>query len=242
MDTKKKELPANPTDSEVKATVQKNSNPRKYNFALMLYNEWENFDEILGNALYQCAKYAYITHDKDIDEDGDVKKAHTHVWVTYNNACTLTALAKRIGIDKRFIQYANDDKSRIRYLVHLDDPKKYQYKREDIHSNTDLSFAFRNEKNEGECVLELIELTHKMSSYDTIKYAVQNNIYDVLRRNWNIIKECKYDCTQREVRKVFIAQKKSTIFDEVGRIFDEQGREIIIVDKDGTIGSEEITI
>lgn len=219
-----------------------NPNPRKYNFALLLYNEWENFDEILGNALYQSAKYAYISHDKDVDENNVPKKPHTHLWVTYNNACTLTALAKRIGIEERFIQYAKDDKSRIRYLVHLDDPQKYQYNRDEIHSNTDLSFAFRTEKNEGECVLELVEMTRTLSSYDTIKYAVQNNMYDVLRRNWSIIKECKMDITSAQHRKVYIAQKSSSAFKDIGRIFDENGCEIIIVDKDVSIGNEVVVI
>lgn len=201
---------------------------RARTFAVELYPEWENVDEILGNILHGAEKYAYITHDKDIKEDGIPKKPHIHVYVHNENGSTISAYAKRIGIEQRFIQPVNNHKGMLRYLIHIDDPDKHQYDRSDIHSNFDLSFAFRTEKNEGECVLELLDFAMMATRRDTIKYAVQQNLYDVLRRNWNIIFTTKDEETQVRFHNEQRIRFQSITREEIGRIYDSNGREVII--------------
>lgn len=200
-------------------------------YALELYNEWENVRDIIKTLEARAKKIAYITHDCDVNDDGTPKKSHIHVWLTQENACTKTALAKLLGIEERFIQHVNNDTAYLRYLFHLDDPDKFQYPREAVTANFDLSYIFRTEKNEGEIVLELIEEAYyHYTRTGLIRYAVQNNMYDVLRRNWSIIMSCVEDEHKDKSRLDNLKRARSVTYQEVGRVFDENGVEVVIVD------------
>ena len=78
---------------------------RRYNYFVLLYPDEDEvhqlaFDYIRSN--YQCA---YITHDMDTDDNGELKKRHVHVVVHLSNACTLSAFAKRLNIPDNYIKY-----------------------------------------------------------------------------------------------------------------------------------------
>lgn len=212
---------------------------RVRSFAVELYPEWDNFEEILGNIVSMCEKYAYITHDKDFKEDGTQKKTHVHVFVRNKNGATVSAYSKRLGIEQRFLQPINDEKGFLRYLTHSDDPDKHQYNRDEIHSNFDLSYIYRTEKNEGECVLELLEFALTATKREVIQYAVRENLYDVLRRNWNIIMATKDEENHLRFRDIENKRYHSIHREEIGRLYDSEGREVIIC-KNGECYGEEI--
>lgn len=203
---------------------------RVRSYSLELYPEWENIDEIFASLIEKANKYAYIIHDKDVDENGKPKKAHIHFWVRLHNACTSSALSKLLGIEERFIKPTKDDNAFLRYLFHKDDPDKYQYGRECVTANFDLSYLFRTEKNEGEIVLELIEEAYNhYTRTGLIRYAVNNNMYDVLRRNWSIIMSCVEDEYKDKARLDQLKRARSTTYNEVGRVYDENGIEVVIL-------------
>ena len=102
-------------------------------FAAMFYEEdYEAFKE--GVDLYGI-DYVMIRHDRCKDEEGNTKKAHYHAVLFQRNGYQFT-FAARLGLDKRKIKPPKADKPNgaVRYLLHLDNPEKAQYKREDIET------------------------------------------------------------------------------------------------------------
>lgn len=88
--------------------------------------------------------YAFILHDKDINEDtGEIKKPHYHCIVDINcniknnNQRKLHIIEKLRPIiyEKLDIQGIKNENTFTRYLIHLDNKEKYQYNRKEIFTN-----------------------------------------------------------------------------------------------------------
>lgn len=124
------------------------ANSRSRSFALELYPEDSIHCDIL-DYIMTYFEYAYILHDKDkyaddvIDDDskevlhkaGDLKKPHWHVIICFKNPRSVNSIMEELKLSHvetcNFYAYS-------RYLIHKDSPQKYQYSREDIHTNMQL--------------------------------------------------------------------------------------------------------
>lgn len=92
-----------------------------------------------------CVNYAFIMHDKDINDDGTVKFLHIHMALTmvkvnkdYKKLNTiLNELAKECEIDGQSIQIdeMTSENGSIQYLIHKRDPQKAQYEEADVCTN-----------------------------------------------------------------------------------------------------------
>ena len=82
-------------------------------------------------------KWAYICHNRDIDENGEVKKAHWHLLLSFETKKSLSLIAKMLNVEENLIEVVNNYKSLERYLIHLDNPDKEQYKPSEVVSNYD---------------------------------------------------------------------------------------------------------
>ncbi len=96
---------------------------RYRHFMILLYPEDSYFKEVLQDLKGSFKNYAYIRH---IPED-DEKKEHVHLILSLDNPRTEESLAKRLGIDKRFVGHIKSLRGSCRYLVHMDNEEKYQY-------------------------------------------------------------------------------------------------------------------
>ena len=79
--------------------------------------------------------YALIVHDKDVMEDGQLKKTHKHLVLELVNPIAFTSMQKHFkGAHIEPIKYK---KSAYQYLIHnsLTSKEKYQYPLTDIISN-----------------------------------------------------------------------------------------------------------
>lgn len=72
-------------------------------------------------------------HDKDVNPDGESKKAHYHILITADGVKSLSQLAS-IANEVCGTKLINIDSARgyYRYFTHLDNPEKYQYNEVDI--------------------------------------------------------------------------------------------------------------
>lgn len=72
-------------------------------------------------------------HDKDKDPNGETKKAHYHVLLMFNS---VKSYEQVLGITKSLNgtipQICHSAKGLARYMVHMDNPEKHQYKTSDI--------------------------------------------------------------------------------------------------------------
>lgn len=82
-----------------------------------------------------------ITHDKDIDENGELVEPHTHIYLEYETPRKLSTIANLFGVADNFIEAVKNKKGFIRYLTHLDDPEKHQYPPFEVVGNGEVDYS-----------------------------------------------------------------------------------------------------
>ena len=140
-------------------------NVKKRNWAFVLYPESapENWRDLLQQTGIQAA--ISPLHDKDVNPDGEVKKSHYHVIITYNNTTTYNAVKDLTdSLNCPIPQPLEQVRGYYRYLTHKDNPEKYQYDEKDITTIN------------GFDILDYVELT--TTEINKIKIEIQQIIRD----------------------------------------------------------------
>jgi adenosyl cobinamide kinase/adenosyl cobinamide phosphate guanylyltransferase len=104
------------------------------------YMDCKTIDEIISRiqTLTYLKKWAIITHDKDLLPDGQLKPAHFHCVLTFSNATTIKSIADCIGLEMQYVEKIRTTvKSAFLYLVHRNDPGKYQYSPDAVKASFD---------------------------------------------------------------------------------------------------------
>lgn len=118
--------------SENKSTFNKR-NSRTRNFATVVYPESAPADwlEILSNQFVPA--FVSPLHSKDVNPNGEVKKAHYHIILMFDSVKTIEQAReifdKLNGVGCEVVQSL---RGYSRYLCHLDNPEKAQYSPEDV--------------------------------------------------------------------------------------------------------------
>lgn len=145
----------------------KSSTPRNSRWTTIVYPESasSNFLDVLKD--FHVPFLLSPLHDKDVDGDGVIKKAHYHL-VLYFDSLKSAAQAQVIfdAIGGVGCQSVQSPVSYARYLIHADDPDKYQYAAEDVVAYG-LDYL--------QCSLD--EKSQKyLGISDVITYVIENNI------------------------------------------------------------------
>lgn len=113
----------------------KKKDGRSRNFATLVYPESapENWLELLQQTAIPC--FVSPLHDSDVDPDGVLKKAHYHVMLKFEGKKSPEQVREIVeifgGVGAETVQSA---RGYARYMCHLDNPEKAQYKTEDVKS------------------------------------------------------------------------------------------------------------
>ena len=75
---------------------------------------------------------AGILHDKDLDDNGNVKKPHYHFVLKFQNARSRKAVADDLSVAENYFEPSHNFNSSLLYLVHRNSPDKYQYSIDDV--------------------------------------------------------------------------------------------------------------
>lgn len=126
-----------------------------------------------------------VLHDKDVNPDGIAKKAHYHVMFFFDGKKSFTQ-AKEIMdmLNAPIPQAVRNPRGMVRYLIHMDNPEKYQYRREDIecHGGADIEQYFAlSMSTRTESLRELMEFISdsQIDNYDDlIMYCIRHKEYD----------------------------------------------------------------
>lgn len=174
-----------------------NDKKRYYSFILVLYEQDKGFKkqfEVLKNQ----GKLIWIKHDKDIDEEGKKKKKHYHFVLTVNSACTINALAKRVGCKSNMIEPIKKSLNGcLKYLIHYNDDSQYQYSVEEVQSNDSKLFRkfqdlVTKDVPEVEKVMNIQEFILNYNDFIKFnvlgKYVQSINKWDAFRRNFMYFK------------------------------------------------------
>lgn len=108
---------------------------RTRNYATVVYPDSENTCENWQDILFDLKIPAFISplHDMDENPGGEKKKPHFHVVIMFEGVKTLEQAEEVFrqigGVGCEIVQSI---RGYARYLCHLDNPEKAQYKQEDV--------------------------------------------------------------------------------------------------------------
>ena len=173
---------------------------------LMLYPDNEQHCQAMEK-IAQSYDFACVKHDRDVwtEEDekkdpkhkaGELKKAHWHVVLRFQQAVWNTAICKELGIEENYIEQAKRFESALQYLMHYNDPQKAQYSVDEVFGNLAVKLREsinKSEKSEGEKVVELIQFINeyhgRLSITEFAQFCAENGYWAEFRRSGAIF--CK---------------------------------------------------
>lgn len=170
-------------------------------FDIILYNEdgpvfFDYISKLENLCIDNGYSYYYITHDKDIKEDGTPDKVHTH-YLIYTNGTTTTLdhIASEVGLPKNKIQRKNYLTSSIKYLTHESSlsQDKQLYDWHDILSN-DMNRVNKIYQNMDENTYmrefkKYIDTRTSIIYYsEFVDYVLKENLWSFYRRSASIVK------------------------------------------------------
>lgn len=147
------------------------SNIRSRFFDLLLYPDCDHHNDVLSVVKDSGIDFCGIIHDKDVDEAGNIKKAHIHL-VLWGVQTSISSLSSRLELPENYISIRGTRVSRLRYLVHADNPEKYQYSSDSVFGSPNGLKKFRESLNvsedENDNVYSIIFL---LESYPSDEYV-----------------------------------------------------------------------
>lgn len=142
-----------------------NKSIRKRHWAFVAYPD--SLPENWFDLLKQTGLTGAISplHDKDVNADGEVKKPHYHIIVSFNGPTSYAVVNELTDkLHASIPQALEQIRGYYRYFTHADNPEKYQYDEKDIKSFNGFNIS------------DFIELTK--SEINTIKRELQKLIDD----------------------------------------------------------------
>lgn len=116
--------------SEIK---KKDERIRNWTFIVYPESAAENWREIINDIRVPWIESPL--HDKDVNPDGEIKKAHWHVLIFFNGKKSFSQVKKITdSINSTIPQQCENAKGMVRYFAHLDNPEKFEYSKNDIIS------------------------------------------------------------------------------------------------------------
>jgi hypothetical protein len=174
---------------------EKKSNYRTRNFATVVYPEsapkgWRN---LLQETFVRC--FISPLHDRDINATGEPKKPHYHVIIMFDSIKTKEQ-AKEIFdlIGGVGCEYVKSLRGYARYLCHLDNPEKAQYKTDQVlsYNGADYPSVIGLSIDKYKSIGEMIDFCNENNIYsysDLLMYARKNKFdwFRVLCDNGTVV-------------------------------------------------------
>lgn len=164
-------------------------NYRSRSHCLLLYPEDETHMNAL-NLIKQYYNYAYILHDKDYTDTGEIKKPHYHIVITFNNAKWNTKVAEELKITDNYIEQCRNLELALEYLIHRNEETKYQYPIDEVKGPLKqklIKYLNQNDLDENDRVYELYKYISESNKiiyyYEFVEYCVKMGMWDIFRRS-----------------------------------------------------------
>lgn len=154
------------------------------------YMDTNDVDVIISRikTLTNIKSWAIITHDKDLLPNGELKPAHFHCILTFSNATTIKSVADCIGVEMQYVEkIRTTTKSARLYLIHRNNPEKYQYSPEEVKASFDYVTYVDDcpVKQRRESIAERIE-SGEIKQYNLCRYVT----IDEYSRNYKYYQKC----------------------------------------------------
>lgn len=154
---------------------------RTRNFVTIVYPEScpANWREVLAESCVPAI--VSPLHDKDTNPDGTPKKPHWHVMLMFPGVKSVEqvyGLCKKFGGIKP--QIVSSVQGQARYLIHKDNPEKYQYNPNEIECFSGADWleivkTSRDRYDTLEDIIAFMDEKQMFSYYDLVNYCRLNN-------------------------------------------------------------------
>lgn len=154
-------------------------NKSKY-FCCILYPDSSTYDvdKIIKSLAEEHLTFAVSPiHDRDIEDDGSLKKCHYHLLLAYSSATTLNNIRgwfSACGMPESELHSVRVCASGVgyyRYLTHKDNPEKVQYDVNDIRVFNDSDELFKKfSKTASEKIDDLVRIFQIVDELKTISF------------------------------------------------------------------------
>lgn len=135
-----------------KKSSTKNKDTRTRNWSCIIYpgeSAPDNWRDIIEEEHIEWIESPL--HDKDVNADGEPKKAHLHILLMFGGVKTeeqVKEITDKLNCPNP--QKVHNAKSLVRYMAHLDNPEKARYSISDIkaHGGVDIAEMLRPSSSE----------------------------------------------------------------------------------------------
>lgn len=148
--------------------MAENKNSKAKNWTFLVYPESapDNWRDVLDTQGYV---YCGCLHDSDLQDDGTAKKDHNHVIVTFDGPTTYKVMKELTdSLNSPIPQPVRNLRGMIRYLVHADNPEKYQYGQESIFvhgMDKEVHEAFEERLTDSEKKADRVNMATKLHEF-----------------------------------------------------------------------------
>lgn len=165
--------------------TEKSRDNRARNWCAVVYPESapENWRELLDEQHISWAESPL--HDKDCNPDGEVKKPHWHIVLSFEGKKSYDQIFDiLLPLKGPIPQRCHDIRGAVRYFVHMDNPEKFQYSPSDIvpHGGFDVLASLQPSASERyDMIAEMITFCHDhgiIEFQDLLDYALQERRQD----------------------------------------------------------------
>ena len=153
--------------------------------------------------------YCYILHDKDKDENGNLKASHYHIVLRFTGSIDIKYICEWFNVKEQYIEPIKTTfMNSLQYLIHKNNPEKYQYDIKECKTNN-IKLIKQIEQPINLTISEILELinigvirkwnyTKYINLEQVIKYKKQ---IDIAFRYWEDEKEMN---PNRNIKVIFI--------------------------------------
>jgi hypothetical protein len=124
-------------------------------------------------------------HDRDVDANGELKKAHWHVTVMFEGNKSFEQIKEITDkLNTAIPQKCHSMKGSVRYMTHMDNPEKYQYDKADIigHGGADVAELLKpTSSSRYQLIREMMDYVRKENVYefeDLVNQAMDDRFDD----------------------------------------------------------------
>lgn len=159
-------------------------------------------------------RYAYILHDKDTDETGNLKVAHYHVIIQFkkDDGRMIEHIAAWFKVEPQYVRKSTSKSKHkfldmAKYLIHKNAENKYQYDESSVTANFDYK-EFINQVSSSQKRQELIDriMAGEITALNYTDYISPSD-YDKFKRtilNTFEFKRCKDSSISRHMQVIYI--------------------------------------
>ena len=166
-----------------KKSSGKETRTRTWTFVIYPESAPENWRELLDDEHIEWAESPL--HDKDVNANGEVKKAHKHILLMFGGVKSYEQVKELTDkCNAPIPQRCHNARAMVRYMAHLDNPEKAQYSVSDIipHGGLDVAEMLRPSSSErytliGE-MIDYITEHNVIEMEDLILYARRERFDD----------------------------------------------------------------